>query len=234
MKPTLWTLACLATGTAWMGSASAVPVSAGGALTLGNSYTVANPSTMATSSAVDNNLTMDVSGGSFTYGDGFAGPQTAISATGVPAGTYGFYDNYVFTINSSNLDSITSTVSLGSGGVGTQIVNLDAQLFEVTGNPTLPSFTPSNSIGNSLNSTTVTLAPGVTATTLILNATAPLSAGEYVLEIRGDATGSAGGAYSGVLNITPVPVPAAAWLMVSGLGGVGLFAGRRRTILKTA
>jgi len=55
---------------------------------------------------------------------------------------------------------------------------------------------------------------------------AGLPAGDYELIVTGDATGKNGGVYSGA--ITAVPLPAAAWLLLSGLVGVGVIARRRR------
>ena len=55
-----------------------------------------------------------------------------------------------------------------------------------------------------------------------------LSAGDYVLEVRGDVVGSAGGSYAGVLNISPVPEIAEWAMMIFGLGLVGFVAVRRR------
>jgi len=212
--------------------ASTIVVGPGGQLTLGNSYTNANPNTTTAGAVIDN----DVSGNaasSYTYGDGFATTQTAIAASGVPSGTYGFYDNFVFTVSTSVADAITSTISLSSGGSNTQIVNLDAQLFMLSGNPSLPSFVPSNMVNDNLSITNFTLNPEVSGSTIVLDPTQTLASGTYVLEIRGLADGSAGGSYSGVLDITPVPLPPGLPLLLSGLAGVGLVAGRRRSVRVT-
>ena len=54
-----------------------------------------------------------------------------------------------------------------------------------------------------------------------------LAAGSYYVDIVGDASGSLGGAYSGIVAVSAVPLPAAAWLMLSGLLGLGAVARRR-------
>src|SRR5258708_2926 len=117
-----WLAALLASAPILMSStasATTVNVLPGGQLTLGNSYL--QGSSFTPSSAVTVN---DLSGnmaGSYTYANGWGGAQTAISASGVPANTYGFYDDLVFTITGSSLDSITSTINLSSGSVNTKI-----------------------------------------------------------------------------------------------------------------
>lgn len=58
---------------------------------------------------------------------------------------------------------------------------------------------------------------------------ASLPAGPYELILTGDATGSSGGIYAGAFHLTAVPLPAAAWLLLSGLVGLGAIA-RRRTV----
>ena len=55
-----------------------------------------------------------------------------------------------------------------------------------------------------------------------------LSAGNYVLEVRGDVVGTAGGSYAGVLNISPIPEPGEWVLMLIGLGMIGFVAVRRK------
>ena len=54
-----------------------------------------------------------------------------------------------------------------------------------------------------------------------------LSAGDYVLEIRGLADGSAGGSYSGALNVAAVPLPPSILLLAPALGGFGLIRQRK-------
>jgi hypothetical protein len=54
-----------------------------------------------------------------------------------------------------------------------------------------------------------------------------LLAGDYELEIMGD-TGNADGEYFGGFKVTAVPLPGAAWLLLSGLAGLGVLARRRR------
>jgi hypothetical protein len=55
-----------------------------------------------------------------------------------------------------------------------------------------------------------------------------LAAWTYVLEVRGNVTGTSGGSYSGTLNVAPVPLPAALPLLFSGLGLLGGGLARRR------
>ena len=204
--------------------ANTVSVSPGGSLALGASYTQGS-STVATSAATVNDLSANAAG-SYTYVNGWAGTQTPITASGVPANTYGFYDDFVFTIVGSDLDSITSTINLSSGATNTQLVNLDAQLFSVTGNTNLPAFTPSGMVSDLLGVTNFSLTPQVSGTEVVLSPTQSLAAGTYVLQIRGLVNGNAGGSYAGVLDVTPVPLPPGAWLLLGGIAGLGFLCRR--------
>lgn len=59
-----------------------------------------------------------------------------------------------------------------------------------------------------------------------------LAPGEYEVRFSGHSEFGAGGApvgTSALFTMTPVPLPAAAWLLLSGLGGLGLL--RRRRVL---
>jgi hypothetical protein len=60
-----------------------------------------------------------------------------------------------------------------------------------------------------------------------------LAAGTYVLEVRGsllagDGVPGSSGSYSGVLNLTPVPLPAGLPLLLSGVSMFGAWISRRR------
>lgn len=57
-----------------------------------------------------------------------------------------------------------------------------------------------------------------------------LAAGTYRMHIGGSADGSVGGIYNAAVAVAPVPLPAAGWLMLSGLVGLGAFARRRRAV----
>jgi hypothetical protein len=64
-----------------------------------------------------------------------------------------------------------------------------------------------------------------------LQFTLPSLAGgdNYKLVVFGDATAPLGGIFAGAVHVSSaVPIPAAAWLLLSGLVGVGTMA-RRRT-----
>jgi len=160
--------------------------------------------------------------GSSVYGDTFNAPTTSIS--GSPSPGYGFYDDFLFTIGTgAATDSITSTINLGSL---LDITDLQVRLYNTAGNPTLPVLGTPAGGAISAWSTAESYAPGETGTVSVLSTT--VGPGTYVLEIRGNVTGSSGGSYSGTLNLAPVPVPATLPLLLSGIAFVGGFLRRRR------
>jgi len=145
--------------------------------------------------------------GTYNYG------QTVAHTDGNVTGTsFGFYDDYIFTIGAGQVNSITSTIDL-AGLLG--ITNLQVRLFSVadastpgtTGNP-----------GGSLIqawSSAISCGTGCTGTVDVITPHT-LTAGTYDLQVRG-TTNTLGGSFSGVLNTAPVPLPAAFVLLLSGM-----------------
>jgi hypothetical protein len=160
-----------------------------------------------------------ISSASTTYADTFLAPTTTITGT-----SFGFYDDFVFTVGASTFDTVATTISLSPNA---QINNLQVRLYNASGNSPLP-FLGSNP-GGLLEgwSQQINFSPTQTISNSWINA-ASLGPGTYVLEVRGNVVGSGGGSYSGVLNLTPVPLPAALPLLLSGLSLGGLLRRRRR------
>ncbi|MBS0375219.1 MAG: FxDxF family PEP-CTERM protein [Proteobacteria bacterium] len=205
-------LACL---TLWSTGAAALalsPVPVGGPLLLSATATAAGASDFAVGSA----LSPPAAGGSYLYTDAFSQP----SSGNVPGTTSGFYDAFVFTISGGTVDSITSTLDLGQF-LG--ITNLQVRLYDLTANTDNVTGAPA---GGAIDawSTPLNFGAGLTGTVDVLPRTT-LGPGTYVLQVRGTVSGSAGGAYAGVLNIVPVPLPATLPLLLSGLAALGF--GRR-------
>ncbi len=146
---------------------------------------------------------------SINYGDTFYAPTSQR-----------FYDDFTFTVSpEASLSSITASINLGAFfGIN----NISARLYQGSGpfsgasTPLMQAWSAPFSAGGGLTgSTTVISVPSLAANT-------------YTLEIRGDVVGSAGGSYSGVLNLAPVPEPETYGMMLVGLGLVG-FAARRKS-----
>jgi hypothetical protein len=192
------------------------------ASTVALSYTTTSIGT--TGSGVNTSLPVP---GSYTYADTFAAGSGGTPVSGTP---YGFFDDYLFTISGATADSITSTINLG----GTLAISgLQVGLFSYVNGQTLPIYgttLPPGSVQVDGWSTPIN-SGGTTGTVNVIPPTL-LPSGSYVLEVLGTVTGSAGGSYSGVLNLAPVPLPAGLPLLLSGLGALGLW-GRRRTALAT-
>ncbi len=154
--------------------------------------------------------------GSYIYGNSFTtGVGTGSTSSTNPAG---FYDDFVFTIAGGSADSVTSTINLGNT---LEIDGLQAALFTYTPGQAVPV------AGSPLaNGWSVPFNSGPTSGTYAVISPTTLTAGTYVLEIEGTVSGSAGGSYSGTLNLAPVPLPAGLPLLVSGITGLAML-GRR-------
>ena len=145
---------------------------------------------------------------SIHYGDTFVAPTSQT-----------FYDDYTFTLSpAASFNSITASIDLGAF-LG--INNISARLYQGNG-PFASGTTPLMQAW----STPFNAAPGVTGSTTVISLPS-LSANTYTLEIRGDLVGVAGGSYSGVLNVSPIPEPENYALLLAGLGLLA-FATRRK------
>jgi PEP-CTERM motif len=161
------------------------------------------------------NLTIGPLPTSVIYGNTFASASTGVT----------FFDDYIFTIPNGSVNSVTSSINLDSI-LG--LNNLQARLY--TGNA---HYTGPAAPGTLMSAwgTTVNYSPTVSATTVVLNPLL-LNAGTYTLQIRGTVVGTAGGSYSGVLNLAPpVPEPETYAMMIAGLGLVGFAARRRKNMI---
>ena len=153
--------------------------------------------------------------GTYVYTDTSLLPDTSsggiIPGSAYPTGYSGasFYDAFVFQVGNSQGDSISTTINLGSL---VQITNFEERLYAYTG--TAPTIGP---VSGAMDAWTIPA--GSLGTVAVLPSTF-LPAGTYVLEIRGDVTGSLTGLYAGALQLSPVPLPSTTWLLVSGLFGL--------------
>ncbi len=157
--------------------------------------------------------------------------RTLPNLTHTIPGSYGlnpngaeFYDDYVFTIGGSSVSSITATIDLSQVF---DISDLNVRLFSWSGTSEQSSQTVTiGSVpGGAIQAWTFATGTGEVAVIDQNN----LAAGTYVLQVRGNVSGANGGTYVGSLNVTPVPLPAALPLLLSGLGMLGGLAYRRKT-----
>jgi hypothetical protein len=157
--------------------------------------------------------------GSHTFGNSLGSLTTSIFTT--PGGqSYEFYDDFVFTIGGATANALTSSIDLGSF-LGLQ--DFQVRLYALAGNEPLPALgAPAGGTLVQAWSAPIGFTPGMTGLLAVIPQHV-LAAGSYVLEIRGNVSGQFGGSYSGVMNLAPVPVPAAIWLLISGLGALGLW-----------
>jgi hypothetical protein len=146
-------------------------------------------------------LSLTPSGPAITSSDPGTIPTTLVTGPS-------FSTDYFFTLGSGsniggNVVNISFTVI---PGVNYDISNLTATLF---------------------NASTNTIVPGDSGSP---DFQLTLPAGGYYVQVAGDPDGSQGGFYGGAVSvISAVPLPAAAWLLFSGVAGLAAMARRRGT-----
>ncbi len=198
--------------------AATVTLDGSGGMTYSYQYVAPN----STTPAVGDNYDLAVPG-QYTFTDTFTTPQSSSQNLGTSSvGAYDFQDSYQFTVGTS----ASGDTLLASLGLGTlyDISNLQFRLYQVAGATTQP-IVGGIPAGSTLVTAWMGLAPGDNSMTAAFSG---IQSGTYMLDVAGIATGTSGGSYIGSVDLQPVPVPAALWLMLSGLGGLGALARKRR------
>lgn len=149
-----------------------------------------------------------------TYGTTFSAPQAPGDV---------FYEDYAFTIAAGSFNSVTANFNLDDF---LAITGLQARLY--AGLPGVVGAAPSGASTIVQGWSTAISSPGAGGTINVINQTS-LGAGSYVLEVRGTVTGTAGGSYSGLLNVTPVPEAEGIALALAGFAMLGLVRARRKS-----
>lgn len=156
--------------------------------------------------------------GQYNYADSFSSPEASGKIAGSDIyggatygnlGSAGFIDDYFFQISPASADAVSATISNGTFAVS----NLFATIYSLS----------ANAGGLVLEQPVGTVYYGdITASgpaTLVQINPVTLAAGSYVLQISGTSSGSAGGSYTGTLNLSPVPLPPSLPLLLTGLLG---------------
>jgi hypothetical protein len=147
------------------------------------------------------------------------GSNFGSSATGGGA-PWNFQDNILFDTNGASVQAQASALLSNVSDLQIRIIALNNP---ATGNP-FDVTSPANASELLGGSSVVTIENGwtnfvggpVDYTATMLNT---IAAGDYILQVRGEAT--TGSSYAGTITFTPVPLPGTLAMLLSGLGLLG-------------
>jgi hypothetical protein len=151
------------------------------------------------------------------------------TATGAGA-PWNFQDNIVFSTNGAAVQAQAIAQLNNVSDLQIRIISLSdpsnpGGFFDVTSSANGAHLVGGGSVVTIQNGWTNFIAGGVNFTATMANVVNP---GSYILQIRGEAAPGVGSTYSGNITFTPVPLPAALPLLMSGLGLFGGASARRR------
>jgi len=175
---------------------------------------------------------------SFGFTDSFnqagnvsTGSNLGLSTTGSGA-PWNFQDNILFDSNGASVQAQASALLSNVSDLQIRIIALNNPAtgtpFDVTSTTQADALLGGSSVVTIANGWTNFVGGPVDYTATMLK---PIAAGDYILQIRGEAT--TGSSYSGTVTFAPVPLPGTLALLLSGLGLLGaviIAPGRRGTL----